>query len=355
MQNKIKYCSYGENRFTSMFYYKSYQSSLCEYFTEVDSPNKADVIFVSFLFDITNNFKKFYNYVKSTSAKVVLLSEEPMADFIWSDRLFKNDLGYQVSNLKNNKHIPIHCINYLNSDVFHYESIPYFLTTNLNFVKNYKQMLNSHSSKDLQSLIDLKKYSIGSIGTKRNHTYSFDFVNKHHNSYIGYFKEQIIDSIKKHSSISHLFIGKGYYESDLTKSKIENSRESADWHSQKLTFNLENIKYSFAMENSVCEYYISEKLYDSVAGLCVPIFYLHQKDSDYFKGVNLYDLNFNSINEVKELLESEIKTKKNYLEILYYNLNQLKKFTEVYDKNINDEIKQRCLRLKNNTMEILND
>ena len=116
-----------------------------------------------------------------------------------------------------------------------------------------------------------------------------------------------------------------------------------------------NTKFLFAIENTLAESYVTEKIFDAVASLSIPIYCLPPTEDIKFKGINLYDLLSNDY----ETLWGELVKQINELDlepILKENLEILENhYLSDYELNIKEEISNRVVKLNENVDRILKE
>lgn len=353
---KIKYFFYGNNKKLSMFSYESYKDELSSIFTEVTCPynNKVDVVFVSYIGDILDNFKRFYIFSKKVDAKIILLSEEPLFDNEGSDRiLYKKGKTY-IKNSRGNRRIRIHILNYFTTDIFEFDKIPYFLTTNTKYIEHYKsELIKLDASYD--NWIN-KKYDFASLHLKRKSNYDkVQLKNLENGKLLGDLREQLMILLTDSNEFTTKFIGHGYeLEHKLTDTTIETNRDDANWHIKKLNWCKQNSKFLLSIENTICKNYITEKIFDSIASYSIPIFYLKDDQKIKFEGINLYKYKHENFEECKrDLIRDILLIKNNPTSMLNRNLNNLIELISCADYQVKYEISNRVKKLKYNVMNII--
>ena len=133
----IKYYKYGYSTKICPFSYVSYQEALSNFFCEVDCPGDADFILFSYINDIYKDFSEFLSVKQDKPA--ILVSEEPIWDNSWSS-FIRSEKGDYIARDKcdDSLYFHYHIINHKFTDIFEYKYIPYFLTTDQVYLKNYQ-------------------------------------------------------------------------------------------------------------------------------------------------------------------------------------------------------------------------
>lgn len=338
-----------------MFYYESYLIFLEKYFERTFDQGKADIIVASFINDIFENLKDFLEIAKSHNKKIFLLSEEPLWDALSKE---------YVSNPKSNKveldlagvKFELNSINYMNSNVFDFDDIPYFITTNRKYIFNYLNSLKSLCSmndEEVFSMWNQKKYNFCSIGRDYSSNPVFEFHDSDEIPILS--KKRSILSKEIGEALGDSFIfGEGWEHTNESQQKnhskdlnlsIYSSKESCLWHYQKLSFAKKYSKFLMSAENSICQNYITEKFFDGPASLSIPIFFSNKNEESYskIKGVNLSG--FNGPNcAIKDYILESIDCK----DTLLHNLSYVKKvFSKDVFEKIDKAIACRCKNLTN--------
>ena len=350
--NKIKYILYGESKKICMFSYETYLPYLADYFEKVDNVKNADVVIVTFVGDIVNNYKRFLGFIENSDAKVVLLSEEPLFDTRWSDRIiYENDKTF-VRNLRGKKEIELHILSYFTSDIFDFDKIPYFLTTNKNIMGNYRKQISLLENKNLVKHWQQKQYDVVGLQIKRPEEGKFDFSEIKEGTSLGRLREELIDKFVDDSAIKTKFLGSGYEKlKHITEFTNESSRDSAEWHTTKLNYCSNKSKFLLSIENTICKNYITEKIFDAISTNSLPIFFQTHKVDFKFTGINLYNKKINNMQHCYQELISDIKKySENAEDVLHENLVSLKHFLN-YD--LKCEIEKRVGKLYNSLKLLL--
>lgn len=320
-----------------MFSYTSYQKYLGQKFERVYDHKKADIIICSFLQDIIDSQKCFVEIANSSRAKFVLLSEEPLWD-AFSRHTIKDlkqksiDLNIQGSNCK------IYLINHLNSDIFSYDKIPYFLTTNKNYIINYINALRSLPKIDSDKALSLwlnKQYNFVSIGKDLSNDANYTFRDSDQIPILSSVRSRHSKEICRLLDNCLIHGDKGQPLTRKLSHTIYESKKSALWHHQKLHFLQNNAKSIMCSENSVCKNYITEKVFDAMVSLSIPVI-CHPSPHNIAQ--------HSQPDQLKELLNDHSLVKHK----LFENLNHAKNILSgnIF-KAINQEIRNRCSLLEN--------
>ena len=335
-----------------MFSYEIYLEHLSEYYEKVSSPKQADVIFVTYVQNIRDDFKKFYNYQLGSNAKIVILSEEPVWDLSWSQSIKWEGDKQIVSNLKNTKKVQVERINFINSNVFWYNKIPFFLTTQKAYTDNYLNYIDRLENEDLADIVQKKSYDVTGVFSRRtkdyiNEFYVGDDVDK---KCLNTFRGLLCDTLKEKSSLKCDFFG--FNNSEYTGLTDITIYDSTEFHRVKLDWCIDNAKFLFAFENTMLRTYVTEKIFDAVASVSVPIFCQVPSERCDFIGINMYDHISNDFESTYNSMLNEYE-KIDILDVVKYNLNILKDVYKNGHDQVQEEIKSRVLRLNEAVEKVL--
>lgn len=229
----------------------------------VSQLEKADFIVLGFKVDLYEHFNEITSALNvNPDIKVVVFSEEPLWDSLWSS-------GFQSVNgsiTKSGEIITYYNINHFTSDVFDYLNLPYFITTENSYISRYCQLFRRNSNMSKSELIKnwaAAKHDFASIAEKRDE-------DKFHKDFLDIdcialnrFRTQLAG--KHFGSSTALVEGKGWV--------VDAARqELVDWHLDKLAKLDKNCKFVSAIENTKCRNYTTEKIFDAFAVLGVPLY-----------------------------------------------------------------------------------
>jgi hypothetical protein len=359
MKSKIKYFLFGPKTSVSMFSYEPYLAFLEKHFERTFNQKKADIVIVSFINDIFENLKDFLGILKSLNVKIFLLSEEPLWDalskeYISNPKSNKVEINFTGLNFKLNS------INYMNSNVFDFNEIPYFITTNRKYIFNYwdsLKPLRQMNDNQIFSAWSQKKYNFCAIGRNLSSDPRFEFCENDEIPILSKKRSILSEEIGEVLGDSFIF-GEGWEYINKTRRKIHAkdldssiyaSKESCLWHHQKLIFAKKHSKFLMSAENTICKNYVTEKFFDGPTSFSIPIFFSNKNEKAYnrIRGVNL-----SGFNRANCTIEDYILESVDCKDTLLHNLNYAKKvFSENIFEKVNREINSRCKNLTNSIIK----
>lgn len=258
---KPRIALFGRHSSRTPFAYETYRSTLSTKVDFVgldDDPHLIVTGFSKDYFDAMGN--EFEDYLKSQDRKLLVVSEEPLWDTIYAPQ-FQVDVSDNVAAIKGTD-IKFHFFNHLNSNLYEYNRIPYFLTTSTDYLTRYTVLMNSILSSCSPSFfVDKASEPVFGMFEKRIESW-FDYNNDHIQCLCIY-RSLLAQELQSNARIS----GLGHAESVSPRQKLP------DWHLDKLARSYRKHGYVIAMENTCHKDYITEKIFDAYAVGAIPIYY----------------------------------------------------------------------------------
>ncbi|EHZ2536420.1 TPA: hypothetical protein NKQ48_000726 [Vibrio parahaemolyticus] len=242
--------------------YLEYQRLFNGRITIVNNPIFADFLVLGFYIDIRDNIEEIKRVKRlNPNVKVIVLSEEPLWDTLWSPGFeCKNNVvnidGYKLSYYN---------LNHQNSNIYDFERIPYFITTSDDYLIRYAMLFSANSKLScsfLSSSLKKAKYRLASYAEKRIGE-KYMYIN---GDCIGLcdFRSRLAENYTKEPDA--LVVGQGWYKNEKRQSLV-------DWHLDKLANLNRQCTFVSAVENTHQRNYITEKIFDAFALCSIPIYY----------------------------------------------------------------------------------
>lgn len=219
-----------------------------------------DFIVTGFHIDIPEIRPFYEKYLAiNKSLQVFVISEEPLWDLTWHSSPLKRKHTCKVTG------IDYEYINHFNSSLFNGLKIPYFITTETKYLARYITLLTDHcklNPEELMKIWNRADYTLSCFVERREET--------------KYLKTSECGSFKTYSNFRSSLVsplleadkvqvqGKGWY-SDATRQMLP------DWHADKLARCMKRSKFVMAIENVNAPNYMTEKYFDAVASLAIPL------------------------------------------------------------------------------------
>jgi hypothetical protein len=256
----IKYSLLGKHSHRTPLAYDVYQEQLAGYFEYVSNPYTADFIVLGFMIDIFEN-REVVKKIKTCnpSAKFVVISEEPLWDSVWSGDFINNKRTILLEDFE----LEVFYFNHFNSNIFEYSYIPYYITTNNLFVTRYRLLFERNLNYTHTFLRDFFKEKDGeAYFLEFRNDPRYDIKNQHANGLSVY--RSNLAKYRATRNKNTIVRGKGWGSKKPRQSLV-------DWHLDKLTTIDKNFRYCSAIENTDAPNYISEKYFDALATLSIPL------------------------------------------------------------------------------------
>lgn len=267
MGGKVKIYLFGRHRKRIPFSYAAYRPFFTPFFEFVDEPSQADFLVCGFFVDIREDAEILAHSVWRKTTPLVVFSEEPLWDTLWYYRWQRSVHDVVVSVSGQEERWPFQFINHANSDLYNFERIPYFLTTEDHYLLRYSQFLSLELQKSPQQLhaswqAATKKYRF--VAEKR-------LEPKYHKANedgsllaLSVYRTELALQFSELTTAE--CTGKGWQPNVIRQAL-------PDWHLDKLVQLQKDRFIVSALENTTLPNYISEKLFDALAVGAVPIYW----------------------------------------------------------------------------------
>ena len=322
--NKKKIFIYGKHGNRTPFSYHEYRHLFLPYFDYVDQPEKAEYLIAGINSDFRENAKYVDKLLKSNpSLKLVVFSEEPLWDTLWSGD-FQQPQGTIKCNINEEEiFLDYHVLNHVTSTIFEFESIPYFITTSNDYYIRYANLFSRNAKLNAMDFRHIWKYA--------QVRYAFFAAKRLKENFNVSFKNGSIVGLSQYRSL----IASQLKQDGVTRegqgwNKGLKRQALADWHLDKLA-SLDNQSFIVsALENTHLSNYITEKLFDAFAVKAIPLYYA-QSDHDVFRlaeegsFINLAGL---SVDDTLEKINSFTITKDFMDKYLYSQMRLSKLFLD---------------------------
>jgi hypothetical protein len=223
----------------------------------------ADFLVFGFAIDIQERAEELRQIRQANpAAGVVVVSEEPLWDSLWSGEFWKRNLAIQLQGAE----LPYTNLNHVTTDIYEFEHFPYFITTDDRYFVRYAHYFKRNSqyaSEDIRQTWQQAKLRYAFYCEKRLDPQFTAEYPEHGILGITNLRSQIAEQCQFPGTLR---VGKGWGDFP--------SRQSLpDWHLDKLATLDRNAWFVSAMENTAHDCYITEKLFDAYAVLGIPIYF----------------------------------------------------------------------------------
>lgn len=227
----------------------------------VDHPDKADLILTGWNRDLEDNRALLRDTLaRRPSTKIAVISEEPLWDSLWSGGFAARDRSLAAGDVE----ISYRFLNHVNSSIFDFHRIPYFLLTSDAFAARYAMLIAGFAALDARAL--LAHWRAAPLQC------AFFCERRTTPDYSAHFPEQGLYGLSLYRShIAALIpegrvlrMGQGWAGTPQRRQNLP------DWHLDKLAQLHGRVRVCGAQENTLLRDYITEKAFDAFAVGAVP-------------------------------------------------------------------------------------
>lgn len=252
----------GRNANRSPLAYAPYRRAFASRLDFADGFEHADLLVVAASANISEHYAQaLKGRPHPHRDKLVVLSEEPLWDTTWGlefdkpqghVRFWKYDFDYAV-------------LNHLTTDIFKFDKIPYFVTTDDRYAIRYANLFRRNAALTPQEVLDAWRRAPirqAYFAEKRSGE-RYEFARPEHDLY-GYcgFRTRLAEAAPKEGVVR---VGQGW-------SETARRQGLPDWHLDKLATLDRRTFIASALENTHLPDYITEKPFDAFAVLAVPAY-----------------------------------------------------------------------------------
>ncbi len=259
----VRVCLYGKHSNRTPLAYEPYRRLVKDEVVFETAPEKVDVLLLGFKRDLVDNAGKIQALLRGNPRqRVVIISEEPLWDSVWSGDFLGRDQVYGAGS----EAIPFRYFNHANSDVFKFEKIPYFPTTNTDFIVRYATLFSRNAALSADDILDIWKDAPfrRAYYLEKRTTHNYGIRNTKAGVVgLSFFRSQIAEMDEEPGVVR---VGHGW-------GNAVRRQELPDWHLEKLAALDRNAFMVSAIENTVAPNYITEKIFDAYAVLAIPFYY----------------------------------------------------------------------------------
>lgn len=260
---RLRVFIYGRHKTRVVLNYEAYAPYFRNDVERVDDPKQADFLIVGFDTDLVQNSEEILKFVdQNPSLRLVVLSEEPLWDSIWSKQYKQKKSRLVIGG----RELPVTTLNHVTSRIFDFDKIPYYVTTRDVYAQRYASLMG-RGSDDAPSEL-LRRWSAAarqyaSVAERREgDQYS---VREPALDLVGLcsYRSELASALKARGG---LCLGKGWH-GDAPRQALP------DWHLDKLAQLDGQVFRLSALENTHLNNYITEKIFDAFCVGAYPVYY----------------------------------------------------------------------------------
>ena len=259
----IRVCLMGKHANRTPLAYAPFQKLAADRITLVQAPQLADVVLTGFNSDLRDIGADLLAARRDNpQLQTVILSEEPLWDSIWSGALMPRQRQIELADGA----LDYHVFNHSNTEIFDFDSIPYFLLTRSDFQARYGILLARHTHLSPQAL--LQHWQAAPIPAafyaevRNAPAYSKSWPEQEVTG-LSVYRTEVARSVDLPGTLRE---GKGW-RPDAKRQALP------DWHLDKLAALDMRCRVVSAYENTHQAAYISEKIFDAFLVGGIPTYY----------------------------------------------------------------------------------
>ncbi len=253
----------GQRANRTPFSYPKYKKLFQNCFEYIEKPEDADFLVFSCLMDMRDNVGEIERILSlRPDIQLVILSEEPLWDTVYSDEFFSKRMRFSVGE----NDYPCVFLNHLTTRIFNFEKIPYFLTTNDDYFVRYSFLFSRNRA--------LKAEQIESLWATAPIRVAFYAECREEVRFDAHFPEHDVRGLSRYRTlVAKAMKGDGVIRVGKEWGSKTVRQLLPDWHLDKLAALDRNCFIVSGIDNTHQRNYISEKIFDAFAVLAVPLYF----------------------------------------------------------------------------------
>ena len=261
-ESRLRICLMGRHAHRTPLAYAPYRALLAGRLVYVDKPDLADLVIFAFDLDIRENAAALLSLRRRRpDVRLVLFSEEPLWDTAW--RPFDPD--YRQSLTVDGDIINYTFLCHANCDVFAFERIPYYVTTDDRFFIEYGRLLTRNASEKAPEIAERwanAPISAAFVAERRTGQEHAVNLPAYQIWGLGAYRSDLAEAV---TLPGVLRMGHGW--SDQRRQALP------DWRLDKLSMLDRRARIVSALENTHQKNYVTEKIFDAFAVGSRPLYY----------------------------------------------------------------------------------
>jgi len=340
--HKPRIALFGRHSSRTPFAYTPYKRFLSQKFEFVSLDEDPQIIITGFSKDFFDSLEnRFETFQRSRKAKLVVVSEEPLWDLIYSSQ-YQDNISQTVATIKDSD-IYFHFFNHFNSDLFEFSSVPYYLTTTTDYISRYTVLISSVLSK-YSSDFFAEKINAPVFGMFERRVDPWFDITTNNAKCLCLYRSFLAEYLGTHANIQ----GVGHADSNSPRQMLP------DWHLDKLAKTYKKYGFVLSIKNTLHKYYVTEKIFDAYAVGAIPIYYAPVNHSiRTILGLSsFYDVSIMDPLDAALALINDKPKINDKVDSFFHDLQYIF-FNVLNPVNYWDEIKSRSDRLSNIVLQCL--
>lgn len=260
----IKVFFHGKHSNRTPLSYQPYLAHAKDYIDVVEDAAEADLILTGFNIDYTSDTGALRKHkLDNYKTKHVVFSEEPLWDVIWSK-------GYKDRNRtieSSISDIPYEFLNHMNTDIYAFDKVPYFITTDDKYFVRYGNLARRNAKMSPKDLL-------AHWSTTPTRSAFYAEIRDGKNYGVSFVEDDIYGLCPMRTSVARnckkgniIRVGGGWPRTAKKRQALP------DWHLDKLNELDNKVMIASAFENTHQKHYITEKIFDAFAVNAIPIYF----------------------------------------------------------------------------------
>lgn len=242
--------------------YRALAPLFCDHITLVDTPEEADLYLFGHSLDIEAAPEALVHDWRRRRRPVVLLSEEPFWDTIWTGR----PLQRQIYLDSPGGALPVVQLNHHTSAIFRFDRIPYYLLTNHRFVNAYRYRFQRNAARGRAA------WQQHFSNPNRQMVFMFERRAQAYHD-VSWEAGDIVGLCAWRTRLAQACTGVGVRRLGHSWQGGQTRWELPDWHLDKLVRLDDSVQDMAAFENTHQPDYVTEKFFDAMACGARPLYY----------------------------------------------------------------------------------
>jgi hypothetical protein len=254
---------YGKHSNRTPLAYEPYRRLVQASVAFENAPARAEFLLLGFKKDLLDHADQILELRRANPRqRVVIISEEPLWDSVWSDDFQRRDQVLETGSGQ----IPFRYLNHANSNIFEFEKIPYFPTTSTDYFVRYATLFTRNAALSADVILGIwKKAAIKrAYYLEKRKTLNYAIKNT---------EAGVVGLSLYRSQIAEMDDGAGVIRVGQGWGSAVRRQDRPDWHLEKLAALDRRAFMVSALENTAAPNYITEKIFDAFATLAIPFYY----------------------------------------------------------------------------------
>ncbi|CUS47093.1 Glycosyltransferase family 10 (fucosyltransferase) C-term [Idiomarinaceae bacterium HL-53] len=268
----------------------------------VSQPQEADLLISGALRDFLEHQKIILRCKQNNSRlKCMVFSEEPFWDWLW-DPCF----GQPIEIVgEGSEAFEVYRVNHTTSDVFKFETLPYFITTEDYFFERYRNWFLENARltpKDWIEKWNSAPFEFAYVAEKRvSDKFAVEFP-----------ELAVFALCQLRTRLAQLARNRGQLVEGNGWGHNRKRQDLDDWHLDKYQLLKGQSKFVSALENTDQKFYVTEKLFDAYAVGGIPLYSIAPRRTDILKLVppeSLINTFGRSAPDIDDYIRNNVSTK----------------------------------------------